>query len=63
MREDRPKGFFVSFDFTSDALQEIGRFSGNGQGDRPPDRPRDFRRADRDETGVARRRTFNIFLS
>jgi len=26
MREDRPKGFFVSFDFTSDALQEIGAF-------------------------------------
>jgi hypothetical protein len=26
MREDRPKGFFVSFDFTSDALTEIGRF-------------------------------------
>ncbi len=26
MREDRPKGFFVSFDFTSDALQEISRF-------------------------------------
>ena len=26
MREDRPKGFFVSFDFTSDALQEINRF-------------------------------------
>ena len=24
MREDRPKGFFVSFDFTSDALTEIG---------------------------------------
>ena len=26
MREERPKGFFVSFDFTSDVLQEIGRF-------------------------------------
>lgn len=26
MREDRPKGFFVSFDFTADALTEIGRF-------------------------------------
>ena len=26
MREDRPKGFFVSFDFTSDALQEINGF-------------------------------------
>jgi hypothetical protein len=26
MCEDRPKGFFVSFDFTSDALQEIGGF-------------------------------------
>ncbi len=26
MREDRPKGFFVSFDFTSDGLQEIGGF-------------------------------------
>ncbi len=26
MREDRPKGFFVSFDFTSDALQEISGF-------------------------------------
>ena len=26
MREDRPKGFFVSFDFTSDALTEIGGF-------------------------------------
>ena len=26
MRTDRPKGFFVSFDFTSDALQEISRF-------------------------------------
>ena len=32
MREDRPKGFFVSFAFTSDAMTEIGRFfkqSGN----------------------------------
>ena len=26
MREDRPKGFFVSFAFTSDALQEISGF-------------------------------------
>jgi hypothetical protein len=26
MREDREKGFFVSFDFTSDALQEIESF-------------------------------------
>jgi hypothetical protein len=26
MRENRPKGFFVSFDFTSDAMMEIGRF-------------------------------------
>jgi site-specific DNA-methyltransferase (adenine-specific) len=26
MREDRPKGFFVSFDFTSDAIAEIDRF-------------------------------------
>jgi DNA modification methylase len=26
MRADKPKGFFVSFDFTSDALQEIRRF-------------------------------------
>jgi hypothetical protein len=26
MREDRTKGFFVSFDFTSDALQEINSF-------------------------------------
>ena len=26
MREDRPKGFFVSFDFTSDALHEISAF-------------------------------------
>lgn len=26
MRTDKPKGFFVSFDFTSDALQEIRRF-------------------------------------
>ena len=26
MREDRPKGFFVSFDYTSDALQEINGF-------------------------------------
>ena len=26
MREDRPKGFFVSFAFTLDAPQEIGRF-------------------------------------
>jgi hypothetical protein len=25
-REDRTKGFFVSFDYTSDALTEIGRF-------------------------------------
>jgi hypothetical protein len=25
-REDRTKGFFVSFDFTSDALTEIGNF-------------------------------------
>jgi hypothetical protein len=26
MREDRPRCFFVSLDFTSDALQEIGGF-------------------------------------
>ncbi len=26
MREDRAKGFFVSFDYTSDAMTEIGRF-------------------------------------
>ena len=26
MREDRPKGFFVSFDFTEDATREINRF-------------------------------------
>jgi hypothetical protein len=26
MREDRRKGFFVSFDYTSDAEQEIGAF-------------------------------------
>ncbi len=26
MREDCEKGFFVSFDFTSDALQEIKSF-------------------------------------
>jgi hypothetical protein len=26
MREDRPKGFFVSFAFTADALHEIGQF-------------------------------------
>lgn len=26
MREDRPKGFFVSFDFTSDAMTEINAF-------------------------------------
>jgi hypothetical protein len=26
MREDRQKGFFVSFDFSSDALQEINSF-------------------------------------
>jgi site-specific DNA-methyltransferase (adenine-specific) len=26
IRENRPKGFFVSFDFTQDALDEIGRF-------------------------------------
>ena len=26
MREDRQQGFFVSFDFTSDALQEIHSF-------------------------------------
>ena len=25
-RENRPKGFFVSFDFTSDALSEISSF-------------------------------------
>ena len=25
-REDREKGFFVSFDYTSDALREIDRF-------------------------------------
>jgi hypothetical protein len=25
-REDRKKGFFVSFDFTSDALREIDAF-------------------------------------
>jgi hypothetical protein len=26
MREERTKGFFVSFDYTSDAMTEIGRF-------------------------------------
>jgi len=26
MREDRQKGFFVSFDFTSDAMLEMGQF-------------------------------------
>jgi hypothetical protein len=26
MREDRTKGFFVSFDYSSDAVAEIGRF-------------------------------------
>jgi hypothetical protein len=26
MREDRTKGFFVSFDFSSDAMTEIGAF-------------------------------------
>jgi hypothetical protein len=26
MREERTKGFFVSFDYTSDALTEIDRF-------------------------------------
>ena len=26
MRADRPKGFFVSFDFTSDARAEIQKF-------------------------------------
>lgn len=26
IRENRPKGFFVSFDFTRDALDEVGRF-------------------------------------
>lgn len=26
IRENRPKGFFVSFDFTRDALDEIARF-------------------------------------
>jgi Restriction endonuclease len=26
MREDRKKGFFVSFDFSSDAITEIGNF-------------------------------------
>lgn len=26
MRENRSKGFFVSFDFTSDAMQEISQF-------------------------------------
>ena len=26
IREDRGKGFFVSFAFTADALHEIGRF-------------------------------------
>jgi hypothetical protein len=25
LREDRPKGFFESFDFTADARTEIGR--------------------------------------
>jgi hypothetical protein len=25
-REDRTKGFFVTFSYTSDALREIGRF-------------------------------------
>jgi len=25
-RENRTKGFFVSFDFTSDAMMEIGNF-------------------------------------
>lgn len=26
MREDRPKGFFVAFEYTSDALREIDAF-------------------------------------
>ena len=26
MREERSKGFFVAFDYTSDALREIDRF-------------------------------------
>ena len=26
MREDRNKGFFVSFDYTADAMTEIGAF-------------------------------------
>jgi hypothetical protein len=26
MREDCDKGFFVAFDFSSDALTEVGRF-------------------------------------
>ena len=26
MREDRPKGFFVSFDFSSDALRKLTAF-------------------------------------
>ncbi len=26
MRADRAKGFFVAFDFSSDATQEIGQF-------------------------------------
>jgi len=26
MRTDRPKGFFVSFDFSSDAMHEISAF-------------------------------------
>jgi hypothetical protein len=26
MREDRPKGFFVAFDFTEGARRECGRF-------------------------------------
>jgi hypothetical protein len=25
-REDRQKGFFIAFDFTEDALEEVGRF-------------------------------------
>jgi hypothetical protein len=31
MREDREKGFFVSFDFTADALAEIGFFRRSGK--------------------------------
>lgn len=27
MREERTKGLFVSFDYSSDAMTEIGRFS------------------------------------